>query len=131
MLDHIFLTVSDVDRAITFYTQVLKPLGIRNRLTYEGHNGPAGHPDLEGFGANGRMFFWLRQGDALPGAVHVGFVANSCEMVDRAYAAALAAGATDIHAPGPQLHYDPDYYAAQVRDLDGYSLEFVFKSWQH
>ena len=38
---------------------------------------------------------------------------------------------TEIHAPGPQLHYDPRYYAAQVRDPDGYSLEFVYKSWQH
>ncbi len=27
--------------------------------------------------------------------------------------------------------YDPRYYAAQVRDLDGYSPEFVYKSWQH
>ena len=29
------------------------------------------------------------------------------------------------------LHYDPRYYASQVVDLDGYTLEFVYKSWQH
>ena len=23
------------------------------------------------------------------------------------------------------------YYAAQVADADGYTLEFVYKSWQH
>jgi predicted lactoylglutathione lyase len=51
--------------------------------------------------------------------------------VDAAYAAAMAAGATEIHPPGPQLHYDPRYYAAQVCDPDGYSLEFVYKEWQH
>ncbi|MCZ7865453.1 VOC family protein [Agrobacterium salinitolerans] len=131
MLDHIFLNVSDIERSIAFYERVLPILGITSRLDYDGRDGPPGHPDLKGFGANGRMFLWLRAGTAAPGAVHVGFVADSEPMVDAAYAQALAAGATEIHPPGPQLHYDPRYFAAQVRDLDGYSLEFVFKSWQH
>lgn len=131
MLDHIFLSVSDVNRSLRFYTTVLKPLGIINRVDYDGKDGPAGHPDLKGFGAGGRIFFWLKQGTSAPGALHVGFVADSEEMVNTAYAEAVAAGATEIHPPGPQLHYDPRYYAAQVRDLDGYSLEFVYKSWQH
>ncbi len=131
MLDHIFLNVSEIERSIAFYGRVLPILGITARLDYDGRDGPSGHPDLKGFGANGRMFFWLRAGTAAPGAVHVGFVADSEAMVDAAHAQALAAGATEIHPPGPQLHYDPRYYAAQVRDLDGYSLEFVYKSWQH
>jgi len=33
--------------------------------------------------------------------------------------------------PSARLYYDPRYYAANVFDPDGYSLEFVFKSWQH
>jgi catechol 2,3-dioxygenase-like lactoylglutathione lyase family enzyme len=131
MLDHIFLTVGDTDRSIAFYERVLPALGITARGDYDGEDGPPGHPDLKGFGAKGRMFFWLRQGVAAPGAVHVGLVADSEAMVDEAHAAAMAAGASQIHPPGPQLHYDPRYYAAQVRDPDGYSLEFVFKSWQH
>lgn len=131
MLDHIFLTVSDTERSITFYEKVLPLLGITARHDYDGSQGPAGHPDLKGFGARGRMFFWLRPGTAAPGAVHVGLVAESEAIVKAAHAAALAAGAIEIHPPGPQLHYDPRYYAAQVRDPDGYSLEFVFKSWQH
>ena len=131
MLDHIFLTVSEIERSIAFYERVLPILGITARLDYDGRDGPPGHPDLKGFGAKGRMFFWLRAGTAAPSAVHVGFVADSEAMVDAAHAQALLAGATEIHPPGPQLHYDPRYYAAQVRDLDGYSLEFVFKSWQH
>jgi catechol 2,3-dioxygenase-like lactoylglutathione lyase family enzyme len=131
MLDHIFLAVSDVGRSIAFYERVLPILGITARLDHDGRQGPAGHPDLKGFGANGRMFFWLREGKAAPGAVHVGFVADSEAMVNAAHAEALEAGATEIHAPGRQLHYHPRYYAAQVRDPDGYSLEFVFKSWQH
>lgn len=131
MIDHIFLTVSDTKRSIAFYESVLPILGITTRLDYDGKDGPQGHPDLKGFGANGRMFFWLKQGEAVPGAVHVGFVAHSQAVVEAAFAKAVAAGATEIHHPGPQLHYDPLYYAAQVRDPDGYSLEFVYKSWQH
>ncbi len=131
MLDHIFITVSDTARSTAFYERVLPLLGIISRHDYNGNEGPSGHPDLKGFGANGRIFFWLRSGTPYPQAVHVGFVADSESMVDKAYTEAIAAGATDIHAPGAQLHYDPRYYAAQVRDPDGYSLEFVYKSWQH
>lgn len=131
MLDHVFLTVSDTDRSIAFYTAALAPLGIVNRLDYDGEDGPPGHPDLKGFGSNGRVYFWLRQGAADSRAAHVGFIASGKAEVDAAYAAAMAAGATDNGAPGARLHYDPDYYAANVLDPDGYSLEFVFKSWQH
>jgi catechol 2,3-dioxygenase-like lactoylglutathione lyase family enzyme len=131
MLDHLFLSVSDVNRSIAFYTAALAPLGIVNRHDYDGKNGPPGHSDLKGFGANGRMFFWLREGVVDGRAVHVGLVARSREDVNAAYAAAIEAGATDNGAPGVRAHYDPRYYAANVLDPDGYSLEFVYKSWQH
>jgi catechol 2,3-dioxygenase-like lactoylglutathione lyase family enzyme len=131
MLDHIFLPVRDIAHSIAFYQAALAPLGITDRLDYDGRNGPPGHPDLKGFGANGRMFFWLHEGEARSQAAHVGFVARAREAVDAAYAAAMAAGATDNGAPGTRLHYDPRYYAANVMDPDGYSLEFVFKPWQH
>ena len=131
MLDHVFLTVTDIDRSVAFYDAVLPHLGITARHDYDGKDGPEGHPDLAGFGAKGRVFFWLRQGAAAPGAVHVGFVADSEDQVRAAHQAALAAGATELHPPGPRLHYDPRYFAAQVTDPDGYSLEFVYKPWQH
>lgn len=131
MLDHVFICVSDIACSIAFYEKALAPLGIAHALDYNGRQGPAGHPDLKGFGANGRVFFWLREGTVDGRAAHVGFVADSQRMVDAAFSAAMAAGATEIHPPGPQLHYDPRYYAAQVRDPDGYSLEFVYKEWQH
>jgi len=131
MLDHVFLTVSDTERSILFYAAALAPLGIVNRLDYDGKDGPPGHPDLKGFGADGRVFFWLRQGTIDARSAHVGFIAKGKAEVDAAYAAAMAAGGTDNGAPGARLHYDPEYYAANVLDPDGYSLEFVFKSWQH
>lgn len=135
MLDHIFLTVSNLARSVAFYEAVLPRLGITARLDYDGINGPPDHPDLKGFGAHGRVFFWLRAGKPHPEAVHVDFVAQAAAEVDEAYGAAMAAGATDHvaagGAPGARLHYDPRYYAANVLDPDGYSLEFVYKSWQH
>ena len=131
MLDHIILTVRNFAEAVAFYEAVLPHLNILERQDYAGKDGPPGHPDLKGFGANGRLFFWLREGTPHSDAVHVGFVADSEKAVQAAYDAALAAGAISKHVPGPQLHYDPRYYAAQVLDLDGYTLEFVYKSWQH
>lgn len=131
MLDHVFLSVSDLDRSIAFYTAALAPLGITDRLDYDGSQGPPGHPDLKGFGTKGRTFFWLRRGVVEGRAAHVGFIAHGKAQVDAAYAAAMAAGATDRGAPGARLYYDPNYYAASVLDPDGYSLEFVYKSWQH
>ncbi|WP_159586482.1 VOC family protein [Chelativorans xinjiangense] len=131
MLDHVFISVSDIARSIGFYEAALAPLGIVHAHDYEGKEGPPGHPDLKGFGANGRVFFWLREGVVDGRSAHVGFVAKGAAQVDAAYDAAITAGATEIHPPGPQLHYDPRYYAAQVRDPDGYSLEFVYKEWQH
>jgi catechol 2,3-dioxygenase-like lactoylglutathione lyase family enzyme len=131
MLDHVFISVSDINRSIAFYKKALAPLGIVHAIDYDGSQGPAGHPDLKGFGADDRVFFWLREGTVEGRAAHIGFIADGKREVDAAFTAAITAGATEIHSPGAQLHYDPRYYAAQVRDPDGYSLEFVYKEWQH
>ena len=53
MLHHIIVTVSDFARSVAFYEQALKPLGITDLLDYKGHDG---HPDLKGFGNDGRFF---------------------------------------------------------------------------
>lgn len=131
MLDHVFISVSDIARSIAFYEAALASLGIVHAHDYDGKDGPTGHPDLKGFGANGRVFFWLREGVVEGRAAHIGLVANSTAQVDTAFSAAMSAGASEIHPPGARLHYDSRYYAAQVRDPDGYSLEFVYKEWQH
>jgi catechol 2,3-dioxygenase-like lactoylglutathione lyase family enzyme len=94
LLDHVFITVKDLDRSIAFYETALKPLGIVHAIDYDGKDGPEGHPDLKGFGRDGRVFFWLRQGDADAKAAHIGFVAKSKAEVNAFYEAAMAAGAT-------------------------------------
>lgn len=131
MLDHVFISVSDINLSIEFYTKVFKPLGIINRVDYDGKDGPPGHPDLKGFGANGRIFFWLREGTVEGRAAHIGIVAKNKSEVDAAYNAAITAGATDRGAPSPRLYYDARYYAGNFFDPDGYSIEIVYKSWQH
>ena len=42
MLDHVFLSVSDIERSIAFYAQALAPLGIADRVDYDGKDGPPG-----------------------------------------------------------------------------------------
>ena len=131
MLDHLFLSVHDVPASVRFYERALAPLGIAHQVDYKGADGPEGHPDLKGFGSHGRVYFWLRAGNVGANALHIGFVAGSQAEVDAAYQAAIAAGATGTGAPGFRLYYDPRYYAANFLDPDGYSIEIVFKSWQH
>src|SRR6266478_8955238 len=109
LLDHVFITVKGLDRSIAFYEAALKPLGIVHAIDYDGKNGPEGDPDLKGFGQDGRVFFWLRQGDADAKAAHIGFGAKSESKVNAFYEAAMAAGATDNGKPGARLYYDPRY----------------------
>jgi len=85
MLDHVFITVRDFDRSIAFYEMALQPLGIVHASDYDDKDGPEGHPDLKGFGRDGRVFFWLRQGDADARAAHIGFVAKSEAEVNAFY----------------------------------------------
>src|SRR5258707_8317644 len=126
MLDHVFLSVSDIERSIAFYAQALAPLGITDRVDYDGKDGPPGHPDLKGFGCKGRFFLWLRLGVVDSRAAHVGFIAKS--RGEAAYAAAMAAGPTDNGKPTAPLYYDPPYYARNGFDPPAYGREFFFKS---
>ena len=100
MLDHVIITVKDLDRSIAFYETALKPLGIVHAVDYNGKDGPDGHPDLKGFGRDGRVFFWLRQGNPDARTAHIGFVAKGEIQVNGFYDAAMGAGAADNGKPG-------------------------------
>lgn len=125
MINHIILTVSDVERSLAFYEASLASINIKYFLPYKGENG---HPDLWGFGDGKRAFFWIKQGTPDPGTIHWGFDAESNAQVDDFYQAAIAAGARNNISPRARLEYYPGYYAADVLDPDGYSFEVVHKS---
>jgi catechol 2,3-dioxygenase-like lactoylglutathione lyase family enzyme len=124
MIDHVILTVRDFKRSVAFYSRALKPLGITNFTNYEGHSG---HPDLKGFGDGERAFFWLKEGQPDPLAVHIGFVAKDRAEVDAFYKAAVNAGGKSKEAPRVRLEYYPGYYATWVFDPDGHDIEVVRK----
>jgi catechol 2,3-dioxygenase-like lactoylglutathione lyase family enzyme len=127
MLDHVIITVSNSARSIAFYKQALKPLGITEFLDYKGRNG---HPDLKGFGKDGRFFFWLKEGKPDPNTAHFAFVAKNHAEVNAFFVAAIAAGGREKTAPAPQLQYHADYYATWVLDPDGHDVEVVNKTGQ-
>ncbi len=72
---------------------------------------------------------WLRRRMLGETGLYLGIVCDSNELVDAAYAAAIAAGATDEGAPADRTYFAPGYYAANVADFDGNRLEFVHKAW--
>ena len=123
MLDHIGLTVSDIERSRVFYEQALAPLGIGliMSVTPEQTGGGTGH----GFGSHGKPYFWIGDQHEPGGATHVAFAAENLAAVDAFHAAALAAGGRDNGAPGLRPHYHPNYYGAFVLDPDGFNVEAV------
>jgi catechol 2,3-dioxygenase-like lactoylglutathione lyase family enzyme len=125
MIDHIYLPVTDIDRSLDFYRAVLTPLGSAHRWDFKARDG---WPDLYGFGGDAPGFWLKRSSTSFP-ELYVAFVARSEEAVQNAYDAALRHGGTDNGAPGLRPHFDPRYYAANVLDPDGYSLEICFKPW--
>jgi len=122
MLDHVSITVSDIERSIRFYTQALAPLGITRLKSYGGTDSA---PDHVGFGSGYKPFLWLGRGNPITGQVHVALAAPDRKTVDAFYRAALAAGGQDNGAPGPRPQYHPRYYGAFVLDPDGSNLEAV------
>ena len=68
MLDHIYISVSDVPRSLAFYAATLEPLGWRELGSYDSSTGPDGVPDLFGLaddaygsGVAVGSSIWLRQ----------------------------------------------------------------------
>jgi catechol 2,3-dioxygenase-like lactoylglutathione lyase family enzyme len=122
MIDHLSIGVSDLTRAGAFYDAVLATLGYVRVLTHERALG-WGPP-----GARDEAFAILsaRERARPPGeGCHVAFTAADRKAVEAFHATAIRKGATDEGGPGPRPQYGVGYYAAFVRDLDGYRIEAV------
>jgi len=122
MIDHLSLGVADLDRSLAFYDATLAPLGHVRVWSHErgaGYGPPRSADEpfaIHAAGAAARA----------PGeGCHVAFAAADRAAVDAFHAGGVAAGGVDEGAPGLRPQYGEGYYAAFVRDPDGYRLEAV------
>jgi len=136
MIDHVYISVTDIDRSLAFYLEALKPLGWSAFSNYDSASGPKGVPSLYGIGddayGSGKAVgssIWLRQRKRGETGLYLGIVCDTNERVDAAYAAAIKAGGTDEGEPADRTYFASGYYAANVTDFDGNRLEFVHKAW--
>ena len=124
LLDHVSISVRDIDRAKRFYTAVLSTLG-----AVVAHD----REDAIGFGERNRpdddrhtyLTIYQSPDAGSDSRRHWCFRAQSVEQVNAFHAAGLAAGGKDAGAPGLR-HYHPRYYAAFVLDPEGNKVEAVY-----
>ncbi|KVE26447.1 hypothetical protein WS67_16440 [Burkholderia singularis] len=136
MIDHVYISVTNIDKSLAFYTEALKPLGWRIFGNYDSASGPEHIPSLFGVGdevyGTGKgvgSSIWLRQRKHGETGLYIGIVCDTNEQVDAAYATAIEAGGTDEGKPADRTYFAPGYYAANVADFDGNHIEFVHKAW--
>jgi catechol 2,3-dioxygenase-like lactoylglutathione lyase family enzyme len=122
VISHINIGISDFDRARAFYAQVLPELGLVLKFS-EPENAWAGWVSPR---APRPLLLISRPFDGQPhqpgNGQMLALQADSRAVVDRAFAAAIAAGAVSEGAPGLRPHYHPHYYGAYFRDPDGNKL---------
>jgi len=122
MFSHVFVGVSDFERALGFYEPLMKLLGIDARFCdrsrpWAGWQAPGQARPLFLIGAP------FDGGQHAPGNGQMAaFLAPSRSVVDQAHAHALAHGGADEGAPGLRPNYHLDYYGAYFRDPDGNKL---------
>src|SRR5690242_11654913 len=119
MLSHVFVGITDFQRAFAFYTAVMDALGFPLKFA-ERESHWAGWKPVHGE----RPLFLIGRpynGEAAtPGnGQMVALLAPSRNAVDNCFAAAIASGARSEGAPGLRPQYHPNYYGAYFRDPDG------------
>jgi catechol 2,3-dioxygenase-like lactoylglutathione lyase family enzyme len=131
---YICLGTNDPTRAARFYDAVLATLGHRRcQVSGDEWENWAGWGTYERGGAQ-ELALWLcppfdgRPASAGNGTM-VALSARSWREVEEFHAAALKHGGTSDGAPGLRLRYNPDFYAAYVRDPDGNKLAAVCRGF--
>ena len=134
MFTYVCLGTNDLARSTRFYDAVLGALGLQRCITDEPDmDGIVGWGIYENRGAK-EIALWLCRpfdgGAATAGnGTMVALRATSWGEVDHFHAAALAEGGRCEGAPGLRPHYNPDFYAAYVRDPDGKKLAAVCRGF--
>lgn len=119
MFSHVFVGVTDFDRAYAFYAALMGSLGVGQRFC-EPENAWAGWDSAE------RAWPLLIIGKPHDGQPHhpgngqmVALLAADLPAVRRAYQTALDHGGTCEGPPGLRPQYHADYYGANFRDTEG------------
>ena len=122
MFSHIFVGVTDFQRALDFYTPLMAALG--NPPRFCDHSRPwAGWQSAPG----PRPLFLIgaphdAQAHGAGNGQMTAFLASRRELVDTVYRLALEHGARSEGPPGLRPEYHPHYYGAYFRDPDGNKL---------
>jgi len=123
-IQHVDLCVSDVERSLAFYLEVLGPLGLEEDLRVPSYRGTEeivylrfGEQNLGLRPADGGAHEYYRVG-----IEHLAFEVESREQVDAAYERCLGIGAS-IQFPPEEDRDLADYYAFFVLDPDGLRIE--------
>jgi len=135
VIDHIEVTVRDIDTAVAFYDQLLPLLGydLRNRsdIVIEQHEKRVvsyEHPRL-GFAITSPRASFANEAvnRRKSGALHhLAFRVDSRADVDRLHLVLLAIGATIVSPPREYPEYTPaHYYAVYFKDPEGIKYEIV------
>jgi lactoylglutathione lyase len=122
MFSHIFVGVTDFDRALTFYQAVMAALGVEQRFCDRSR-------PWAGWQTPGAVRPLFLIGTPYDGQSHqagngqmVAFGAVDRATVDRVYRMALSCGGTSEGAPGLRPEYHAHYYGAYFRDTEGNKL---------
>jgi len=135
IIDHIQITVKDMNVAVPFYDKLLPLLGFdpSSRTTaviadHDFHVVEYSHPRLAFAITSPRAAF---TGDTVhrrkPGALHhLAFKAESRDQVDSLHSQVKEIGATIVSVPREYPEYTPaHYYAFFFKDLEGIKYEIV------
>ena len=130
-IDHLDLVVSDLDRSLGFYVELLRPLGYVRTTEIEGERGER-VVYVGRLGGSGSISVRQVQSDAHEtpydryaiGLHHIAFSAPSRSVIDER-AEWLRAGGHEIESGPAEYRYSPGYYAVFFYDPDGIKLEIV------
>jgi catechol 2,3-dioxygenase-like lactoylglutathione lyase family enzyme len=125
-IHHLDLVVSDLERSLSFYTELLQPLGYTGRSEITGERGER----VVYLGHTAQIGLRERQADThhdryALGVHHIAFAASSREQVDER-ARWLADHGVAIDTEPREYDYADTYYAVFFYDPDGLKLEIAY-----
>ncbi|MEJ8858581.1 VOC family protein [Variovorax robiniae] len=119
MFSHVFVSVGDFERALTFHSAVMQSLGVALRFCERDKPWAGWHST----GGARPLFVICQPFDGQPhdpgNGQMVAFAAPDRATVRAAHRTALAHGGTCEGPPGLRPHYHANYYGAYFRDPDG------------